>query len=251
MTYFSFILLFVLGLVFGSFLNALVWRLNQNKSIWGPHSVCPKCNHNLAARDLAPVVSFLFLRGRCRYCREKISIQYPLVEVILGLLFILLFWRFGWSAALLLNLFLLVVWVKIFLFDLKYQLVVENVVWPTVVVALVGNVLLGVAWWSIVFAMAIGAAFFGLQYIISHGKWLGAGDISLGVLMGASLGWPNLLAALMVAYIFGSLVSLILLASKKKGLKSELPLGVFLAVGVVVALIWGGSLSAWYLNLVF
>ncbi|MEK7395198.1 MAG: prepilin peptidase, partial [Fibrobacterota bacterium] len=213
-------------------------------------SACPHCGHKLAVRDLVPLLSFLFLRGRCRYCRKKISWQYPLVEFAAAALLILvyriyspdIFAIFGYAV---LALFLLV----IFIYDYKHYLVLDSVVVPAIVFAGVFNYLRGFGMLPFLFAVVIGGGFFLLQYVISRGKWIGGGDIRLGVLAGAVLSWPGVLLGLLLAYVIGAAVAIPLLLSGKKVPGSAIPFGTFLTVGIFISMLWGEKIIAWYWGL--
>ncbi|KKQ27440.1 MAG: Type 4 prepilin-like protein leader peptide-processing enzyme [Candidatus Magasanikbacteria bacterium GW2011_GWC2_37_14] len=249
------IYIFIIGLCFGSFLNALVYRIHEKKSLW-TRSACPNCQKEIIWYDNIPVFSFLFLKGKCRNCHNKISWQYPLVELALGILFLVptLFISYP-DLKILIS--LLVQWLIIFdlafifLYDYKYQEILDLSIWPLVIFLFDFNYFFEV--FSIVnmlIAVAIGGGFFLLQYLISRGRWIGGGDIILGVLMGVILGWPNILLALFIAYILGGIVGVILLLLKKKQANSEIPFGTFLVIGTLVAMWWGNRIVEWYLGLI-
>lgn len=263
-----FIIVFLFGLAVGSFLNALIWRLHTGESILKGRSRCPKCKHVLGFWDLVPILSFLFQKGKCRYCREKISWQYPLVELVTAILFTIaysmtfkfqlpIFNKFSIFNFQILELvkwwFVVAVMIVIFVFDLKYSLILDKAVYPAAVVAFLMSPLLdergvwhGIA--TALIAAAIGSGFFLLQYILSKGKWIGGGDIKMGGLMGLILGVKGLLVALFFAYIIGALVGLGLIALKRKTMKSQIPFGTFLAIGTIIAMFWGEGILRWYLK---
>ena len=244
--------LFLFGLCLGSFLNALVYRLHSNITLWG-RSMCPNCKAQIKWYDNIPVFSFIFLKGQCRNCHKKISWQYPIVELITAILFTLPFlvltnyWQAGVFS--LITFFL----VFIFLYDFKYQEIHDLSIWPLVILVLdlyifssdfsIKNIL------NPLLAATVAGGFFGLQYLISKGKWIGAGDIGLGVLMGVVLDWPNILAALFIAYVLGGIVGVILLLLKKRVGKSEIAFGTFLTVATYIVLLWGDIIVAWFVGL--
>lgn len=257
-----FIIVFLLGLCVGSFLNVIICRLPEQRSVIRGRSSCPRCKEPIKWFDLIPLASFFILKTRCRRCREKISWQYPLIETATGLIFLFLAWFYQVNIDLANPFFyrdivffsaLLI----IFATDLKCMLIFDAVVFPIAVFAFSVNVfLLGTSanYVDVVFnllaAAIIGAAFFFVQYWLSKGKWLGAGDIRLGLLIGLMLGWPNVLAAIFLAYIFGALVSVILLILRVKKMKSPVPLGVFLTAATAITLLYGDEMVRWYLNIV-
>lgn len=251
---------FILGLFIGSFLNVVVLRLHRAESFIKGASKCLFCKHRLYPKDLIPLFSYLFLKGHCRYCRQKFSHQYPLVELFTGLAFVLVFWKIipsldVSSITALQFLYLLDWWVIvsfliiIFIYDLKYYLILDKVVWPGIILALLVNLVLGVSVFNLVFAAVIGGGFFLLQFILSKGRWIGGGDIRLGIFMGVILGWPQVLTALFVSYILGSLISVFLLLGKSKAWGDKIPFGTFLALGTFITMLWGSSLVTWYLSL--
>lgn len=257
----------MLGLSLGSFANCLIWRLYKEESIIG-RSYCPLCKNTLRWFHNIPLLSYIFLKGRCYFCHKKISWQYPLVELVVALLFVLFFWRLLdfkyladeslWlilqkpSFYLYLIRDLVVVWVMtiIFVFDLRYYLISNFVVWPASIFFIIINLFLGVIWWQILLSMAVAVAFFGLQYLLTRGHGLGEGDIWLGALLGAIFPeWSLLITAILSAYLAGTIVGLTLIISGHKSWGSKLPLGVFLAIGAILALIWGENIVQYYLHL--
>jgi len=254
------VLVFILGLFVGSFLNVVILRLHRQESFVKGASKCLFCGHRLYPKDLVPFFSYFYLRGHCRYCKQKFSSQYPMVELATGIVFSLIFLNIapGGDIALLgikeiLRLFswwiLAGFLVIIFVYDLKYYLILDNVVWPALIIALATNLFLGMNFWYLILAMVVGGGFFLAQFVISKGRWIGGGDIRLGLLMGAILGWPHILTALFIAYVLGSLLSIGFLASKKFGWKDKVPFGTFLSLATLVAMLYGSELVNWYWSL--
>ncbi|MFH1112196.1 MAG: prepilin peptidase [Patescibacteria group bacterium] len=270
---------FLFGLILGSFFNVIILRLVREKNILG-RSRCLDCGIQLKWYDNIPLLSFIFLKGKCRYCARPISWQYPLVELASGLLWlvgylviarsvsdeaILTFGQgitspvFGWAAmtpeqwlaVMTFGIFSSILLI-LFVFDLRWYILPDIITIPAIVVALIINLMLGKDWlWLIISAVA-GAVWFLLQYVLSRGKWVGSGDIRLGALIGAMLGsWQGLLIALFLAYLSGSVVAMVLVAIKKKGWKSQLPFGAFLTIATVITLLWGTQLWDWYLGLLW
>lgn len=240
---------FIFGLIIGSFLNAWVWRIVVRKSVIKGRSACPNCHHVLAARDLVPVLSWVWLRGRCRFCQERISWQYPLVEMATGLGFAYLALVFGWSVMTVWLAVVTALLLVIFVIDLRYSIIPDVVSVPLILISLLSVYFRAVTWPEVVIGALVGGGFFLLQWVISRGKWVGDGDIRLGVAMGVLLGWQLLLLALFLAYVVGAVWGVVLLARYKKTLNSQLPFGTFLAAATWVCLLSGTSLLDWYLNL--
>ncbi|MFA5029198.1 MAG: prepilin peptidase [Patescibacteria group bacterium] len=256
-------LIFVFGLVIGSFLNVVIFRLRSGEKIVNSRSHCRSCKKQLTFKDLIPLVSFVWQKGRCRYCGAKISWQYPLVELVTGLLFVaatfniignlgagMLFYNsdifFNWLKSLVFISFLVV----IFVYDLKWLLILDKITLPAGILALAFNLFLGISWKSLLLGVVVGLGFFLIQFLVSRGRWIGGGDLRLAVVMGLMLGWPKILVALFFAYIIGALIALILMAWGKRGLKSQVPFGTFLSLGTLVAIFWGEEIIKWYLSLV-
>lgn len=247
--------IFLIGLAVGSFLNAWVWRTWQNIKITNGRSMCPHCHRQLAWFENIPLFSFIVLSGRCRVCKNKISWQYPIVELVMGLLFLVAAAVDG-SCTDVLRPELVRDWIIvfilafIFLYDLNYGEILDGSTIPASIVLFAFSVAMRwQTWQSMAIGVAVGAGFFWLQYVTSRGKWVGGGDIRLGLLMGVILGWPNIVFALMLAYVLGAVVSLILIALKKKDMKSETPFGTYLAVATFIAMLWGDKIVGWYLSL--
>jgi leader peptidase (prepilin peptidase) / N-methyltransferase len=251
--------IFLFGICIGSFLNCVIYRLEQKKSLKG-RSFCPHCKHKLSWQDLFPVFSFLFLKGKCRYCHKKISIQYPLVELATGLLFLLIYnlqftifnefsiFQFFTLAYLF---YISSVLIIIFIYDLKHYIIPDKVLFPAIAIALIYNLIPPYNWqhlFYIFLAIVIASGFFLFIFLISKGKWMGFGDVKLAVLMGLLLGFPNVLAALFLAFFFGAIIGIILMVFNKKSLKSEIPFGPFLITGTFISVLWGSQIIQWYLN---
>lgn len=247
---------FLFGLIVGSFLNSILYRLRYGGNIVKERSHCPKCSHVLGVWDLIPLMSFLFLRGRCRYCKRPIEGQYFLVEFFTGLAFALIIARFGFFPLTVLHLsFLAYLFsmtsflIIIFVYDLRYFLISDSVVLPAMMLAILGEFfILHQGWKELFVAALVGGGFFLLQHLVSRGKWVGEGDIRMGVLMGLILGLEKTLFALLLAYVFGALVGITLLALKKKALSSQIAFGTFLSSATWVSLLWGEDLITWYLK---
>ena len=271
--------IFIFGLIIGSFLNAVIYRLEAKKSVCRGRSFCPECKHILAWYDLIPLLSFIFLGGKCRYCHQEISIQYPLVELATGLLFVLIFPLVGGSRPMagqfsIFNLsygfYIISILIVIFVYDLKYYIIPDKIILPAIIVSSLwslsaGNYLKIENWklpaqgWSALggeiidvnsLLVAFGAsAFFLSLIIISKGRWMGFGDVKLAFLMGLILSFPNILVALFTAFISGAIIGAGLILFKKKDLKSQIPFGPFLAGGTIFSLFFGEIIINWYLNI--
>jgi len=252
-----YLFIFLFGLSIGSFLNCVIYRLESKKSLSG-RSFCPRCKHTLSWQDLFPVFSYLFLKGKCRYCRAKISIQYPIVEIITGLIFLLIF-NFQFSIFnefpiyQFLNIaflfYIACVLIIIFIYDLKYYIIPDKVLFPAIAISLVYDFININHLLNFFLAALIASGFFLIIFLISRGRWMGFGDVKLAVLMGLLLGVLNVSLALFLAFFFGGIIGIVLMVYKKKNLKSEIPFGPFLIIGTFLAMLWGPQIINWYLKL--
>jgi len=242
--------IFLFGLFVGSFLNCVIYRLEKKESFLRGRSYCPKCRHKLNWYDLIPIFSFLALAGKCRYCHKKISIQYPLVELATGLIFLLCFLLAPYQALFWCGVFCFLI--IIFVYDLKHYIIPDKILLPAILVVFLYNLFFHFKFLLFNFLPAAFTAgiFFLMIFLISRGKWLGFGDVKLVFLMGLLLGFPNILVALFLAFFFGAIIGIGLIIFGKKKLKSEIPFGPFLITGTFIAMLWGEELIDWYLGLI-
>jgi leader peptidase (prepilin peptidase)/N-methyltransferase len=244
------------GLVFGSFANVVVYRLPLKRSIVRPGSHCPSCGEPLRPRDNIPVISWLLLRGRCYNCREAISIRYPAIEALTGLLFALAAWRIRPATDLIAYLPLLWVLVVLSFIDLEHKLLPNRIVVPAMAS---GIVLLGIAasfgpgvhpWLRALAGGAVAfAGFFVLALISPRG--MGMGDVKLSAVLGLALayqGWGRLFVGFLIAFAAGAVGGIALVAARRAGMKSEVPFGPYLALGTIVSVLFGGPLVHAWLN---
>ncbi len=251
MTLFIYGITFIFGLLMGSFLNVVSIRSYQGTAWWRGRSACPKCLAPIAWYDNIPLISFAFLRGSCRHCKTYISWQYPLVELATALVFVLLLSHYGLGVHLIMAMILISFLIIIFIQDLQHYAVLDQVVLPAIVFAVAMNIWLGVSVFSLIIGMALGAGFFALQYLVSKGKWVGDGDIRLGALMGAALGWQYTIVALMIAYIIGAVIGAFLLMMKRKEMSSAVPFGPFLMIALFITFLYGAEILRWYISLLY
>ncbi len=247
-----------LGMLVGSFLNVCIDRPPRNESIVNPPSHCEACHHRLGVIDLVPVFSFLWLKGRCRYCRASIPRRIFWVELSTGIIFAFLYWSYGLSVELGVMAFYACLLTVIFVIDLEHRLILNKVVYPGMVVALLIAIFLPQPPWipqllvhglpNFALGGAIGFVVFLLLALVSRGG-MGFGDVKLAALIGLATGFPLVLLALILAAILGGLTAIVLLATGKRGRKEAIPFGPFLAVAAMVTLLWGNNIVNWYLGL--
>lgn len=282
------IALALLGLCFGSFVNALVWRLRQRTiskgqsaknnqlSILSGRSQCTNCHHQLAAKDLVPVLSWAILRARCRYCRQPISAQYPLVEIVGALVFAssYFFWfnpvelvvhstgigPIGGGQWLLLSTWLAasVGLLALAVYDLRWMLLPNRILYPTLAVALSGRLAYILffaqdkahSFWLLALSILVASGIFWLLFELSRGRLIGFGDVRLGLITGTLLADPlKSLAMIFMASLLGSLVAIPALLLGKKSMGSRLPYGPFLITAAFIVILFGDGLIDWYQRL--
>lgn len=222
----------------GSLSYALALRSLGKESFWG-RSYCPHCKKTLQWYDLFPIASFLFYRGKCRYCHKSISKEYLLVEITVGILIAFLFWQqFN-----IFNLFFVTILAILFITDIKKMLIPDRIVLPAIIIALAAKPFAG----NILTALGI-AGFFYALILITKGKGMGGGDVKLGGFIGLGLGFPNGIVAIFLAFLLGAVFSIVALILRKKRLGQHIPFGPFLVLGSLIALFWGNSILDWYLQ---
>lgn len=227
------IFLFFVGLIFGSFFNSLIFRFKTKKKIFWARSHCPYCLKILNWKDLIPVFSFLILKGKCRYCQKPISLQYPLVEMATGLLFLLAFFLRKNFLDFLFLLFFFSGLLIIFVFDLKYMEIPDEIIFPLIFLAFIYNIinLKSINFLNNFLSGIFTFLFFYSFYFFSKGNLMGSGDAFLGLFLGLFLGFPKILISLFFSFILGGLIALALVFLKKKNFHSQIAFSPFLIFG--------------------
>ncbi|MEZ0492954.1 A24 family peptidase [Kineococcus sp. TBRC 1896] len=247
----------LLGLAVGSFLNVVVHRVPAGRSVVRPSSRCPGCDRGILRRDNVPVLSWLVLRGRCRHCGTGISVRYPVVELLTGLLFAAVAWQVGLSWALPAYLYLTAIAVALSAIDLDVHRLPDAIVLPSY---LVTSVLLLVAslgtgdWYALVRALVGGVALLAVYFalFVVRPGGMGFGDVKLAGVLGLYLGWlgwSELLVGAFLAFLVGGVVSIGLVAFGRAGRRSRIPFGPFMLLGAVTAVFAGAALGQWYVGL--
>ncbi len=234
------------GLAIGSFLNVVIARLPERRSLWWPGSACPGCGALLAWYDNIPVLSFLALRGRCRACSVAISWQYPVVELLTGAVFLAGYASFGPTLRFVGAAVLLAALVAVTVIDLQRQIIPDAITLPGIVAALLIGVGTGAWLDDLIGALVGGGVFFVI--IVVQPAGMGGGDMKLSAMLGAFLGWKVVLFSLFVAVTLGGVLAIVLLATGLRGRKDPVPFGPFLAFGGATGLFWGERVVAWYLR---
>ena len=250
------------GTAIGSFLNVCIDRLPVGKSLRYPPSHCEACQHRLSVKDLIPVFSYLWLRRRCRYCGASIPPRLFWVEVGSGFLFAFVYWHFGLSLEFLVTAFYGSLFIVLGFIDMEHQLILNKIVYPAIVVALIISVFLPqseiflLPWPASlngIIGGAIGFVFLLIPFLIAlpiyKGEGMGLGDVKMAALIGLVTGFPLVFVALLMGIILGGLVGVILLLLKIKKRKEAIPFGPFLSLATIATLLWGSGILSWYLGL--
>lgn len=249
--YFSFVA-FVFGAVVGSFLNVCICRMPRDESVVSPPSHCPKCAYRIRWYDNIPLFSYLFLRGKCRGCGTHISLQYPLVELLNGLLTLALFLRFGPTLPFLVLFLFCSALVVITFIDLEHQIIPDEISLSGIVLGFVFSFFLqGHSWLNSLLGILLGGG--SLLLVAYSYQWLtgkegmGGGDIKLLAMMGAFLGWKSVLFIVFASSLIGSVVGITMMLVQKKDSKLAIPFGPYLAFAAVMYIFYGSQLIDWYL----
>jgi leader peptidase (prepilin peptidase)/N-methyltransferase len=251
---FAMTVLAVLGLIIGSFLNVCIHRLPLRRSIVSPGSQCPKCGYRLRWYDNLPVVSYaLLLRGRCRKCRAPISARYPLIELLTMLTFVAHYLVFGPDIMLVPRLLFACAMIVLFAIDLEHHLLPDAVTLPGIVTGLAFSLLLPPGILASIIGVLVGGGVLWLigeaYYRYAGQEGMGGGDVKMLAMIGAFLGWKLAVVTLIFSSLAGSVVGLIVIALRRGGMKYALPYGTFLAVGGLIASLFGEQIVAWYVGL--
>ena len=248
----SFLFLLGMGFAVGSFLNVCIYRLPRRESLMWPASRCTSCGRTLAWYENIPVVSWVVLRGRCRSCGARISAQYPIVELITAAVFAAGYFFYGWTALLAVRLLFACAMIVLFFIDLHHRILPNVITVPGAVLGLVFSLFLPPGWLSsLIGLLAGGGVLFAIAeayYRVRGQEGLGMGDVKMLAMIGAFLGWPQMLVTLILASVAGSIVGVLLIATRRGDMKAALPFGTFLACGALVAAVAGDALLDWYIS---
>jgi leader peptidase (prepilin peptidase)/N-methyltransferase len=245
-------MMIVFGLCVGSFLNVCIHRLPRGGSLLHPRSRCPGCNYELGWFDNIPVVSYLVLLGRCRRCQARISPRYPIVELITAVVFVLHYAVFGLTALLVVRLIFACAMIVLFGIDLEHHLLPDKITLPGLAVGLVASLAFPPGVLDALIGALVGG---GVLWLIAEGYFrltgqegMGGGDIKMLAMVGAFLGWQAVLLTLVLASLAGALIGVLIMATRRGGMRFALPFGTFLAVGALTASLVGPPLITWYMT---
>ncbi|MBA4348695.1 MAG: prepilin peptidase [Thermodesulfovibrio sp.] len=255
----------IFGLIVGSFLNVCIYRIPRNISIISPSSSCPSCGTLIKPQDNIPLISYLILKGRCKKCGGKISMRYPLVELLNGILYWSVFKYFGMGWHLLFLFAFVSAMIVIIFIDSEFQLIPDLITIPGFVIGILGASFIIpdpfvhssfypftgisiVGFLNSAAGMLLGGGLFYLIAVVSKGG-MGGGDIKMMAMVGAFMGWKAVLLTTFIGSLTGSLVGIFLMVFKGKDRKTKIPFGPFLSLGAIITLFFGGSILRWYFNI--
>jgi leader peptidase (prepilin peptidase)/N-methyltransferase len=234
----------------GSFLNVCIYRLPLGQSVLSPPSTCPSCRTRLRWIDNIPVVSWVLLGGKCHHCRAPISIQYPIVELVTGVLFVLVTWLTPMGPLLAARLTLVVILIVLFGIDLHHQILPNAITLPGIVIGFLFSLAGPPGWIDGLLGIMLGGgvlyAIAWTYYAVRHEEGLGMGDVKMLAMIGAFLGWKAVLVTLILSSFAGALVGVGIIAFSRGGMRLALPFGTFLSLGALAAMLVGEPLVSWY-----
>lgn len=244
----------IFGALVGSFLNVCIFRLPKEESIVWPGSHCPYCQKPIKAYDNIPLISYILLKARCRYCKKSISVQYPLVEGITALGSLILFIKFGPSLSYLFYFLFFAALIVITVIDLYHQIIPDVISLPGIGVGLLASLMVP----QITFFNSLAGVLLGggsLFLVATIYQWffkregMGGGDVKLLAMIGAFLGWKAVIVTILLSSLIGSIIGISVMVLKGKDFKYAIPFGPFLSLGAVIALFYGAAMVSWYLGL--
>jgi leader peptidase (prepilin peptidase) / N-methyltransferase len=243
----------VFGLMVGSFLNVCIYRLPKRESIVFPASHCTNCGKDIVWYHNLPVISWLALRGRCAFCGDRISIIYPLIELLTGFVFLLHYQVFGATLLLVPRLIFACGLIVLAFIDLRHRILPNPITLGGTVAGFLFSLFLPPGWMASLIGILIGGGVLfaiGEVYLRLRGiEGMGMGDVKMLAMIGAFVGWKAVLVTLVLSSMTGAIVGFLLLVTQKGNMKYQLPFGTFLAAGALVASLYGDALINWYLNL--
>lgn len=244
------------GLIVGSFLNVCIWRIPRGESIVWPSSKCPDCGAPIKPWDNVPVLSYLILRGRCRQCKSSISLRYPIVEAMNGLLYVFTLYRFGQGWHTVFYMALASSLIVVTFVDLEHQIIPDRITVPGVLIGIALSFFIlpdpfkpgfMLGWKNSLIGAGAGFVFFYAVAVLSKGG-MGGGDIKLMAMVGSIVGWKGVALTTFIGSLTGAIAGVLIIIFKGGGRKTKVPFGPFLALGTLISLYFGGWIWSWYLH---
>lgn len=244
----------ITGLLFGSFFNVCIYRIPKNESLVFPSSYCIHCNKSLVWYDLIPVISWILLKAKCRYCNNRIPVRYPIIETATAVVFLFLYFRFGFSGAFITNVILCSLLIVISVIDMDCQIIPNELIVPGTIIGIILSLTgVSVHWTDALFGLLIGGGTY--FFIANISQWvlkkegMGGGDIKLMAMIGLMVGWKLTILSILLSIYLGGLIGGILLVLKIKKRDDTIPFGPIIALGTFISIVFGKDLIAWYLHL--
>ena len=247
------ILIFILGLIVGSFSNVCIYRIPINESIIYPASHCPKCRSSIKPIDNIPLLSYILLKGRCRNCGSRIPIQYPVVEFLTGIIYILIFLIYGLTLQSLIYIILASAVIIIAFIDLNKQIIPDVISLPGIVIGLILSFFVPyISFINSVLGVLVGGGIILVIGLVGSAIFkkeaMGGGDVKLAAMIGAFLGWQYIIISLFLGFFLGALAGIFLILSKIKRREDIMPFGPFIALGSIITLLWSEKIIVWYIG---
>ncbi|MTI48216.1 MAG: prepilin peptidase [Firmicutes bacterium] len=240
--------IFTLALLIGSFLNVCIYRIPNKQSIAYPPSHCPKCDTSLKPVDLIPVISYFLNKGKCRYCGEPISPQYPIVEIMNGLLYLILYLKFGLSLIFVKYAILTSLLIVVSFIDYKFEIIPNGLMIFGIIIGLIFNIMnFNTSFVNGIIGLFLGG---GIFLIIAFIGPMGGGDIKLMGVLGLIFGGKGILLIALLSFIIGAISSIILILIGVKGRKDTIPFGPFISIAAVVTMLYGNEILRMYLEII-
>ena len=249
----DYLFIVIIGVIIGSFLNVCIFRIPEEQSICFPSSHCTSCQHKLGILDLVPVLSYIFLKGKCRYCKEKISIRYPLIELLNAAFYLIIYYKYGFSILTLKYFILASLLIVISMIDFDTQDVYTSTIMFGAVVGIVflsiHQFILKEEGLNFIFGGIAGAVIIGIIVFVTRG--MGEGDIEIAGVCGLFLGVKGILIALFLGIIIGGIAAISILLLKIKNSKDRIAFGPFIAIGTIISMLYGNEILNAYLSLLY
>ncbi len=243
------LLVFIIFLLIGSFLNVCIYRIPKGQSISYPPSHCPKCDNSLKVIDLIPILSYLILKGRCKYCKERISRQYPIVELLTAIILTLIYIKFNLSIFFIKYSLLSLLLIVISFIDYYHKIIPDKLI----VLGLLIGISLHILYPNLdelinsAIGLSIGGGIFLMIAVLTNGA-MGGGDIKLMGMLGFMLGWKWILLITLLSFIIGAIISVALMILGLKSRKDYIPFGPFIAIATFITILYGNNIINFYLN---
>jgi leader peptidase (prepilin peptidase)/N-methyltransferase len=242
------VFIFILGTFIGSFLNVCIYRLPEGKSVVSPPSACSSCGHRLGFFDMIPVLNYIFNKGKCRYCGAKYSIQYPLVELLNGLLYLFVFMEYGFNWISVMHCLTVSTLIVVFMIDLRHKIIPDSlVIFGLLYTTIISIMFIDINYLDKFYGLLFGFGLFLVIALVTNA--MGGGDIKLMGFLGLNFGLKGIIFITVLSFIYGAVISVGLLVSKKATRKDYIPFGPFIVLAALTYIFWGEEIIQLYINL--